>query len=129
MKSKERKQTGVARSKFIDRIKSSADFHQHFKENLNLNDIRQSGYKLPRSRSNPRYDHSLERKQPIKIAKDAFNSSHEPTPSDVTLQNTLKDNAYALTANNTVKLGTYHNGSFTEDKEAISRRSQIDCSG
>ncbi len=113
MKGKERKQTGVARSKFIDRIKSSADFLQDQKENLNLNDIRQSGYKLPRSRSNPRYDHSLERKQPIRIAKDALNNSNEATPSDVTLKNTLKDNVYALTANNTVKLDEYHN--FTED--------------
>jgi hypothetical protein len=75
MRTKERKQTGVARSKFIDRIKSSGDFHQDYKENLNLNDIRQSGYKLPRSRSNPRYDHSLERKQPIRIARDVLNSS------------------------------------------------------
>lgn len=116
MQTKERRQTGVARSKFIDRIKSSADFHRDHKENLNLNDIRQSGYKLPRSRSNPRYDHSLERKQPIRIAKDALNNSQEPTPSDVTLQNTLKDNVYALTANNTVKLDGFHNGSFTDDK-------------
>ena len=87
---KDKKQTGVARSKFIDRIKSSADFQLDHKENMNLNDIRQSGYKLTRSKSNPRYDHSLERKQPIKITKDALNSSTEPILSETMLKNTFK---------------------------------------
>ena len=87
---KDKKKIGVARSKFIDRIKSSAEFKLDHKENMNLNDIRQSGYKLPRSRSNPRYDHSLERKQPIKITKDALNNSNEPNLSETTLKNTLK---------------------------------------
>jgi hypothetical protein len=56
---KDKKSTGVARSKFIDRIKSESEFDLSRKENMNLNDIRQSSYKLPRSKSNTRYDHSL----------------------------------------------------------------------
>lgn len=53
----------MARSKFLDRIKGEAG--ESGKENCNLNDIRESSYKLPRSRSF-RKDHSLERKPPLR---------------------------------------------------------------
>lgn len=54
----EKKPIGVASSKFFKRIKETSLIDNH-KQNLNLNDIRESGYKLPRSKSNSRYDHSL----------------------------------------------------------------------
>jgi hypothetical protein len=87
---KDKRQTGVARSKFIDRIKCSDGLEFDHKENMNLNDIRQSGYKLPRSKSNTRYDHSLERKQPIRITKEALSNSSEKNISEMTLKNTFK---------------------------------------
>lgn len=59
MLKKDKKPTGVARSKFVDRIKSQSDFQLPQKENLNFNDIRESAYKLPRSKSKTRHDHSL----------------------------------------------------------------------
>jgi hypothetical protein len=61
MSQRGKKSSGVARSKFIDRIKQDR-FDLDHKENINLNDIRESNYKLPRSKSHTRYDHSLERK-------------------------------------------------------------------
>jgi hypothetical protein len=61
MNQREKKSSGVARSKFIDRIKQDR-FDLDHKENINLNDIRESNYKLTRSKSKTRYDHSLERK-------------------------------------------------------------------
>lgn len=54
----EKKSNGFARSKFFERIKETPQIDNH-KQNLNLNDIRESGYKLPRSKSSSRYDHSL----------------------------------------------------------------------
>ena len=53
----------VGRSSFFDRIKT--DSHEpSMKENMNINHIKQSSYKLDRSKSH-RKDHSLERKVPI----------------------------------------------------------------
>lgn len=78
------KSTGkVGRCSFFDRIKLDAIEAEPMKENININHIRQSSYKLERSKSH-RKGHSLERKVPI-VPSQGENHKEESVLREISL--------------------------------------------